>query len=600
MRQFFKFTLASALGFILAGVVLNLLAIVILVGLAGSLEGKFGDKKEIKVKENSILHLRMSGQIVDRTGNDPFNDLDLGPFKGAGATGLDDILVSLRNAATDDKIEGVFLEVEGVAAGLATLEEIREALLEFKESGKWSVAYAENMGQGSYYVATACDEVYMYPEGSMDFSGLGTQLMFFKGMLEKLDVEAQIIRGKNNKFKSAVEPFMYDEMSDANRAQLTQLLGSIWSTMMGDVSDMRDISEEELNQMADSLVVQSAAEAAEWGMIDGTRFKDQIMADLMERVEAEEEDDLNFISISKYAKHKPQKEGEEKAYKIRDRIAVIYAAGEIRSGDSDSETLGSETIAKAIKEARQDSNVKAIVFRVNSPGGSALASDVIWRETMLAKKEKPFIVSMGDLAASGGYYISAHADRIFAQSNTVTGSIGVFGILPNAEGFFNNKLGITFDGVSTNEHSGWGGIDRPLDDYEYATVQRSVEMVYDTFLTRVATGRGMTKEAVDAIGQGRVWSGADALEIGLVDELGGLYDAIAYAQEQAGLEQYRLKSFPKEKDPFEEFFKGLAGETEEAYLRFRFGQTYEYLQQLEKVAEMKGIQARLPYVLKIQ
>jgi len=601
MKQFFKFVGASMLGFVIGGVLLIFIFFASLFAVVGSLESSFSSKKEVKVEENTILHVKLDKEIVDQAAQNPFGDLDLGPFSSSSAMGLNDILRSVEQAKDDEKIKGIFLQVESFPGSLATLEEVRNALDDFKTSGKWIVAYSENMTQGAYFVSSVADKIYMYPQGQLDFKGLATTLMFFKNTLSKLEVDAQIIRGKNNKFKSAVEPFMYDKMSDANREQLSLLLNTVWDGFLTDVAKRRNISVEELNKLADNLALNSADDAVKYGFVDALKHYDEVHAELMERVEVEKEKDLKLLALEKYFDHKPgKKDKDSDSKRVKERIAVIYASGEIRSGKSSDGAMGSETIAKAIKEARTDSNVKAIVLRVNSPGGSALASDVIWRETVLARQEKPFIVSMGDLAASGGYYISANGERIFADHNTITGSIGVFGMIPNAEKMFNNKLGITFDNVKTNEHSDWMGIFRGLDNFEYEAIQRSVETVYDTFLYRVAMGRNLSTEFVDSIGQGRVWTGADAIKLGLVDEIGGLKSAIAYAKEQAGLENYRLKEFPEQKDPIEELIKQLSGEAETRYMKWKLGAFYDVVNQVNFLQTNDPIQARLPFVMKIQ
>lgn len=599
MKQFFKYVFASAFGFILGSILLIGLSFVMLAGAVAALES-FGSEKEVSVKDNSILRVSFGNSVVDRADKDPFADVDFGPFQGQKTTGLNDVLEAIEKAKDDDKIKGIYMDMASMPAGMATIEEIRNALLDFKTSGKWIIAYGETYSQGAYYVSTVADRIYMYPQGEMDFKGLATKLMFFKNALEKLDVEAQIIRGPNNKYKSAVEPFMYDKMSDANREQLTVLLNSVWGRMTSEISKARGVSVGELMVMADSLSVQSAKSAVDARLIDATRHYDEVVAELMDSVSVEDRDDLEMVSLSDYAKYKPKREeGEEPSYKIKDRVAVIYASGEIRSGSSGDGTLGSETIAKAIREAREDSTVKAIVLRVNSPGGSALASDVIWRETKLAKETKPFVVSMGDLAASGGYYISSYGDRIFAETTTITGSIGVFGMIPNAGKFLKERLGLTFDLVQTNAHADWMTIDRPLDDYEDKVIQQSVIMVYDTFLTRVATGRGMTVKEVDAVGQGRVWTGSDALEVGLVDEIGGLKAAIAYAVEQAELEEYKLKELPEQKDPFEELMKDFSNNAKSAYLKYTLGDFYPMAKEMENVLSYEGVQARIPFYMRI-
>ena len=605
MKQFFKFMFASAFGFIIAGGLLVLIFFISIAGLVSSLEDGIKSEKKVSVKENTVLHLKLNQPIVDRAEENPFAKLDFGPFKNAGQIGLNELLESIEKAKEDDRVKGIYLDLKSYPGGMASMVELRNALKDFKESGKWIMAYSSNYSQGGYYLASIANSVYLYPEGELSWKGLNAEITFFKNTLDKLGVEPQIIRGKNNKFKSAVEPFMKAEMSEANRLQTKKYLTSIWGKMLGDISAERGLSIDQLNLLADSLMITSADDAVKHKVIDGTRYYDEFTAELRDSLNIEKDDDLEFISYNKYKKTSLKKidDDDKPSYKIKNKVAVIYAQGSIETGKSDgTQTMGSETIANAIREARKDSNVKAIVLRVNSPGGSALASDIMWRETELAKEEKPFIVSMGDLAASGGYYISAYGDRIFAQPTTITGSIGVFGIIPNAKKFFNDKLGITFDGVKTNAHSDLMTISKPLDDFEYSKIQDGVEDVYSTFLNRVAKGRGMTVEEVDKIGQGRVWTGADAKEIGLVDELGGLEDAINYAAAQAELEEgdYKVREYPKQEDPFEKFLRDMQFQAKYMYADMILGSDYNYLMELEKARNMDGIQARMPYVMRIK
>lgn len=597
MKQFFKIVFASMIGF---GVTI-FLGVLIVVGIVAAVAGGDKDEKDLEVKEKSVLHLDFSGGLVDRGSSNPLETFDFNSMSSNKKMSLKQVLDNLEKAKSDDNIEGAFLDLKGASMNLANMDEVREGLEDFKSSGKWIIAYGQDVSQGTYYLASVADQIYVYPEGGVEFNGLMSEIMFFKGLLEKLEVEVQIIRGKNNKFKSAVEPFMYDKMSDANKEQMTKLLSTVWDNWTEKIAASRGISVESLNEYADSLRAFDPANAVAYKLVDGLLFGDQVLDSIRAKVDVETNDDINFISLNKYTKA-PEKyeEGAPKPWELKDKVAIIYGAGEIRSGKSDQETMGSKTIVKAIRAARKDSSIKAIVFRVNSPGGSALASDVMWRETQLAKAAKPFVISMGGLAASGGYYVSAGADRIFAGANTITGSIGVFGMLPNAKKMFNNKLGLTFDGVKTNANSDMGILTKPLTPFQYGKIQQSVEKVYDTFLGHVSEGRNMTKEEVDAIGQGRVWTGEDALELGLVDELGGLNDAIAYAAEQAGLENYRIKSFPEKKDAFKEFVKELTGESTNLFMRWKMGDFYSYYQVVDRLQNSERIQARIPFDVEIK
>jgi protease IV len=524
------------------------------------------------------------------------------PFGGESGMGLNEILKSIKKAETDTNIKGIYLDLNNdVAASAATLEEVRNALIGFKTSKKFIYAYAETYSQKSYYLASVADKIYLHPEGELTFKGLSAQIMYYKNALEKLNIEMQVFR--HGKFKSAVEPFLLDKMSAPNRLQMETLLNSIWKNMLDAVSKQRGISTEELQSMADELKISSPDDAKQLKLVDELKYKDEVMDILKAKLGVKEKDKINFVSLNNYAKAKEKgKKEEEKeedfnAKKSEKKLAVVYAVGSIESGSGDDETIGSETIAKAIKDARTDSSVKAIVLRVNSPGGSALASDVIWREVVLAKKVKPVVVSMGDVAASGGYYISCAADRIFAEPNTITGSIGVFGVLPNAKKLFNEKLGINIDTANTAKHSDLGTPYRAASEVEAAYIQKGVEKVYDTFTKRVAEGRGMKQADVDSIGQGRVWSGADALNIKLVDELGGINDAIKYTANKASLKEgeYKIVGYPKQKDPLKEFLKGKKDDEEAKLLKENLGVFYEYAKSIQCILKVKGVQARLPF-----
>jgi protease-4 len=590
MGQFFKFMFASALGLILGIIIL----FAILLGIGASL----GSKGEVKVEDNSVLHVKLDEEIKERGINNPF-DIDPSTFKPKGGQGLNDILASIENAAADEKIKGIYLDVSSIPAGMATVEEIRNALLKFKESGKWIVSYSEVYTQKAYYVASVADEILLNPEGLVEWRGLGSQVIFLKNMFEKLELEPQIIR--YGKFKSAIEPLMLDKMSDPNRLQTMTYMDAIWDKMVEGVAATRGKSTAELDAMAQNASIQKAEHALEFGLVDGLKYKDEVLANLRKRLALKEEKDkINFITLGSYKDAPKAKKDDDDSSSSRDRVAIIYAVGSIDTGEGDDESIGSETISKEIRAARLDDKVKAIVLRVNSGGGSALASDVIWRETVLAKQAKPFVVSFGDVAASGGYYIACAADTIVAQPNTITGSIGVFGVLFNAQQMLKNKLGITVDTVKTNRFADLGGPLRPLTAIEREIIQNSVNDIYFDFIGKVAQGRGMTTAEVDSIGQGRVWSGKDALRIGLVDVLGGIDDAVKIAANMAGLEDYRVTELPEAKDPMEQMMKQLSGGGEEALLKARLGNYYTYMKEIETMMNMKGVQARLPFMIHIE
>lgn len=609
MKEFFRSFFASSLAILIAGFIA---AIIFAAIVGGAIESAFGDlanadKGKVEITDETVLQIQFNEQISDRK---PSGEDFAAIINGASVMGLDDILQNIEWAQTDERVQGILIDVTFIPAGWATLEEIRDALESFKESGKFVIAYSEIYTHSSYYLASVADEIYLYPEGGMMFQGFHSELAFVKGMMEMLEIDMQIIRGSNNKFKSAVEPLIGTEMSDANREQTLRFLSGMWDHMINGISDSRGISAQQLNMIADSIMVRTSEDAVELGMVDGTMYKDELLANLESKLELEEDEEVNLVSLSQYIKssdYKKKKGLEKPEEKPTDDVAVIYCIGGIESGQGDDMTIGSERISQAIRDARLDDDVKAVVLRVNSPGGSALASDVIWREVLLTREVKPVVVSMGDVAASGGYYISCGADYIFAQPNTITGSIGVFGIIPNMQDFWNNKLGVTFDGVGTNANSNFGSMNRPLTEEEFNLIQEGVDDIYSDFIQKVADGRGMTSADVDSIGQGRVWSGVDALDIGLVDELGGIEDAIAYAAELAELEEgtYNTTSLPEqESNPFLEMIEQMEDMegAKAAYLE-QYGideDMMQFLRYAKSLKNMEGVQALLPYYIEIK
>ena len=571
-----------------------LVASAILLGVIGIIVSSSDSKDKTAIKEKSILHLDFKHPIPDRGSSDFLDNFDLNTFETKPTLGLNEILKGIEKAKNDENIEGIFLNFSYLQAGFATIEEIRDALIDFKSSGKFIHSYSESYTQRSYYLASIADEIHMNPAGYFDLKGLSAQMMFFKGSMEKLEIEPQVIR--HGKFKSAVEPFILDKMSPENREQSERFVGSIWDHLVSEMSKNRDLTDDKINQLADGLKVRYTKEALAHGLIDKVSYKDEVIYNLKSKIGIDSTDKITLVSLSKYKNAVVRDKDKDMAAAFNNQVAVVYASGEIRSGKSDKEVMGSETIAKAIKKARENDKVKAVVLRVNSPGGSALASDVIWREVTLTKKEKPIIVSMGNVAASGGYYISCAADKIVASENTITGSIGVFGLIPNMQGMLNNKLGITIDTIKTNRHSDIETVFRPLTDEEKNIIQGLVENVYSDFIEKVAEGRNTTTEAVDAIGQGRVWSGKDALEIGLVDELGGLNRAIELAVEMAKLEDYKLKEYPERKDnPVEEILNGLSNEAKASFMEGKLGKNYKYYEYMESLINQRGIFTRMPF-----
>ena len=585
MKSFLKNVLSTIVGVVLSVIVVVLLFIGIISIAVSSLD----NDGETKVKANSILKINLSKPIVERASDNPFENLSLTNLDPEAEIEFKNILDNIEKAKTDDRIKGIYLNCPFVNAGLSQTEEIRNKLLDFKTSGKFIVSYAENFSQNGYYLSSVADEIYLNPEGIFELKGFSAQIMFYKGLLEKLNIQAQVIR--HGKFKSAIEPFVLDKMSKANREQISLLLGTIADNILDSIASQRGQSLTQVEKIANNLEVNTAKTCLEHHFVDALIYQDQLEKKL--RSKLGDDNKLEFISLTKYRNAKVKKEGKIS----RDKIAIIYATGEINSGKGDLKSIGSETTAQAIKKAREDDRVKAIVLRVNSPGGSALASDVIWRETILAKAQKPLIISMGDVAASGGYYIACAADTIVANPSTITGSIGVFGLVVNLQHFYKNKLGITIDTVNTHKHADMG-INRALTAFEKAKIQKIIENIYTTFIEHVADGRDMSIAAVDEIGQGRVWTGYDAKRLGLVDVLGGLETAIDIAAHLAKIEEYRLVSLPKKEDVIETMIKEMKRE-ETMHISNYFGIDPKFVKTVENLLKGEKIQARMPFILEV-
>lgn len=587
MRSFFKIFFATLLAFI----VIIFFGIFILMGIIRSAVSP----EVVTLSPNGVLVLETSQPYAEQKILDPVSAvLRQGPKE---TPGLYDVIRLIRHAETDDNIKGIYLKADNNANGFATNEEVRNALLRFKQSGKFIYAYGEVMDQKSYYVASLADKVYVHPKGGLEFSGFFTQLTFLKGTLEKLEIQPQIFY--DGRFKSATEPLRETQMTVANRIQTNAYLGDLYANFLKNIGASRKIDTVTLHRYANEGLIQEAGDALKYKLVDGLKYNDQVMDEIKSRLGLSGDEKVNFISLSKYesATDVATGKGED------NRIAIIYAQGSIVGGDSEKdETISSGQFVKLIREARQDKDVKAIVFRVNSPGGSALASESIWRELTLAKKSKPVVVSMGDYAASGGYYISCMADSIFAQPNTLTGSIGVFAVLPNLQGFFKNKLGVTFDGVKTAQYADLGNTSRPLTEVEKKFIQNSVDSIYSTFKGRVVEGRKLSGVIVDSIAQGRVWSGVQAKELGLVDRIGGIDDAIKCAAKLAKVSAFRLREYPEAEKPFAKFVKSFAGDARmETAIKNELGDQYAVYQQIKHLKEMNGeIQAKLPYVVEIR
>lgn len=589
MKSFLKYTLATITGIILSGFVITLL----LFGIIGALVST--SDKPASIKDQTILHLQISQSIPDRSPGNSFN-LDFMSFNLQPKTGLNDILKNLQKAKEDPKIKGVFLDIGPATPGIATQEEIREALEDFKTSGKFIIAWANSLfPQTSYYLATVADSVFCNPVAYFDFRGLRSETMYYKGALDKLGIEMQILR--HGKFKSAVEPYFRKDMSEASREQIMALLESVWNKILTDISASRNISVDELNKIADNLSIRQPEDALKAGMIDGLMYEDEIHDLLRKKSGIKENKKLRFVSSSKYAKvpkHSSSKKGLAKR-----KIAVIYASGVIGIDRGAETSIGGPRFVKAIRKARKDSTIKAIVLRVNSPGGSALISEHIWREVQLARETKPVVGSMGNLAASGGYYILAPADTLVGHPMTITGSIGVFGTIPNAKKLFNEKLGLSFDVAKTNRNADMGSIYRPMRPEEREYIQSGIEKTYQDFISHVSEGRGMPLSTVDSIGQGRVWSGINAKENGLIDTFGGLTKAIDIAAEMADLDHYRIVEYPELEDPLDMILENLYSEIRTGNIKDQLGDYYPLYEELLSLNNLFQIHMRLPFSLKI-
>ncbi|MDB5115310.1 MAG: sppA [Mucilaginibacter sp.] len=582
MKQFFKFVLATFVGIILT-------TIIIILVIAGIIAAA-GSDKTVEVENNSVLHIAIKYPVTERTANNPLSGLSFLGLDEDKAIGLKDILANIKKAKTDSNIKGIFLDESYMLSGEGTTEEIRNALIDFKKSGKFIIAYSEVYTQGFYYLASVADKVYINPKGILEFGGFSSQITFLKGALDKLGIEAQII--KVGTFKSAVEPLVLTKMSDANRLQVTSYMGSLYDHFLSGISKSRGINKDSLFNYANEMRIKEPEDALKYKLVDGLKYKDEILNDLKERTGVKAKDDIKSVDIGDYTKSSDD-DGKEVS---TNRIAVVYASGDIAGGESGDNSIGSETISKALRKVRLDSKIKAVVLRVNSPGGSSLASDVIWREVMLTQKVKPVIVSMGDVAASGGYYISCAADSIFAEPNTITGSIGIFAVLPNMQKLFNDKLGVTFDGVKTGKFADIGNTSRPLTPEEKAILQNQVNHGYDDFTKAVATGRHKTQAYINSIGQGRVWTGEQALKIGLVDRLGNIDDAVRSAAKKAKLKDYRLVAYPEQKSIFNKFGASISAEAKTRMLKSELGENYNTYLQIKNVTEMmRTPMARMEY-----
>lgn len=587
MLQFLKYVLATIVGLLL----FSFLSILILIGIAASA----ASNDEVRIVKNSVLELKFDRPIAEREPSNPWQELGFS-FGGFSSTdGLDQIKATIRKAKTDDNIKGIFLNMRFVDAGMGKMEEIRNELIDFKESGKFIVSYTDLSQEKAYYLASVADKIYMNPLATVEFNGMSSEVYFFKGTLEKLDIKPQIF--KVGEFKSAVEPFFLDKMSDPARLQMQSFLNSINDFQMRNIAKSRNKTFEELKNISDNLLVRNAEDAKKYGLITDIGYYDEAISYLKEQAGLEQKDKLELVAYSKYKKA----EGKKESNSSKNRIAVIYAEGDIVDGKGDDDNIGSDRYAEAIRKARLDDRVKAVVLRISSPGGSALASDVMWREIQLTRKVKPVIASMSDMAASGGYYLAMGCDTIVAHPNTITGSIGVFGIIPNIQGFMNNKLGITIDNVKTGKYSDIPTLTRPMTDFEQQIVQQQIDQIYDVFTKKAAQGRGMTQDKLKEYASGRVWSGAEAKERNLVDVFGGLDKAIEIAAAKANItDDYRLTELPARKSFLEELVGDTGKQVKESYVKAELGELYPLYNMYKKVEHLQGIQTRMPYNLSVE
>lgn len=589
MKDFLKFTLATVTGIIVSGIVLFFVSILVFFSIVSSSES------ETQVRKNSIMMLDLNGALAERSQDNPFDFIMSDEYS---TYGLDDILSSIKKAKENEDIKGIYIQASSLMAGFASLEEIRDALKDFKESGKFVVAYADAYTQGLYYLSSVADKVILNPQGMIEWRGIASTPMFFKDMLTKLGIEMQVF--KVGTYKSAVEPFISTEMSPANREQVNVYISSIWGQVTSDVAASRKISVDSLNAAANRMMMfHPATESVKCGLVDTLIYKNDMRNYLKAMVGIDEDDSLPILGLKDMINVK-KNVPKDKSGNV---IAVYYASGEIDSPGSSStgeDGIDSKKVIKDLRKLQEDEDVKAVVLRVNSPGGSAFGSEQIWYAISQLKKEKPVIVSMGDMAASGGYYIACNADTIVAEPTTLTGSIGIFGMFPNAKGL-TEKIGVNFDVVKTNQYADFGMLTRPMNDGEKSLVQMYVNQGYDTFLTRCSDGRGISKEELDKIAQGRVWTGSNAKEIGLVDVLGGLDKALEIAIAKAGVDGYTVMSYPAKKSFYESLMDTNPGNYVKArMLKGTIGEVYQQFSALENFDKCDRIQARVPFELNIQ
>ncbi|MFZ6023661.1 MAG: signal peptide peptidase SppA [Bacteroidota bacterium] len=585
MKTFFKIFFAS----LLALIVFTVIGLFILIGFISTAT----TSQVPVVGSKAVLVLDLSVNLKEQAVEDPFGELI--SSVEANKPSLFDVVRLIGEAKSDSAVKGIYILASDNANGFSSSEELRKAVLDFKKSGKFVIAYGETMTQKAYYVASAAERVYVHPQGGLEWSGFSSNLFFLKGMLDKLQIEPQIFYA--GKFKSATEPLRETKMTEANRLQTAVWLGDLYSVFLKAASTARKIDTAVLHQLANDGDIQTAVDAEKYQLVDGLKYDDEVKGEILKRLKKGSGSSINFVTINEYAAATTLND-----FSGTGKIAIIYAQGDIVSQEGDEEQVSSDLYKNVIRKARLDKDIKAIVLRVNSPGGSALASDVIWREISLARKEKPVVVSMGDVAASGGYYIACNADAVFANETSITGSIGVFSIVPNFESFLKNKLGITTDRVRTAPYADMGAGDRPLTATEKRFFQAATDSIYHTFKKRVAEGRERNIEYIDSIAQGRVWTGKRALEAGLVDKIGTLQDAVKHAARLAKIEDnYRLREYPEKKNLFEQIMGNYKRSIKTNLIKDEIGmEQWQLMQQFKQVKQMVGEpQARMPYFLTI-
>lgn len=588
MKSFLKYTLATITGLFLASILFFIIFFISMGIFVASAD------KPATIEQNSILVLNTAMNIPERGVDDPFGSFDPVSFTVKPAPGLNNIISNLQKAARDENIKGVLIENGPMVNGWGTAREIREALLKFKESGKFVISYTDYyLTQESYYISTAADKVYLNPIAMMEFKGLGSEVMFYKEALNKLGVEVQVIR--HGRFKGAVEPFMGTSLSKENRMQIDRYINGIWNNVLSEISEERDISIEALNAYADQLATSDTQNAEKLSLIDGFQYRDELKTRLINLSHKDAEKDPELVSMTRYSKVVVP--GFSKS---ENKIALVYAEGSIVMGDGSATNIGGNHYAKELRKIRESDKYSALVFRVNSPGGNAMASDLIWREIELISEKMPVVVSMGNYAASGGYYISAPADAIFAHPTTLTGSIGVFGLIPQGGKLLREKIGISTDAVMTNKYADAPSFTRPMDTYELEMMQRSIDKTYTEFVSKVSSGRDISNEDVDRLGEGHVYFGDDALEKNLIDKIGGLPEALDYAAELASIEDYRIVELPAVEDPYTKLLKSLGGDIRSRIIEKELGVAAGYYKDINEIMAMEGIQARIPYFLNLK